>query len=139
LFERLTELTIESSRIAMHLDRDWRDGLFKQLSLTMLPDEWDEDDQLPLVRSFQTFLRATVFWRFVERPGTAISAEGNFIASWTKEGERVTLEWLPDDQVRWVVSRPLGELRESAAGRTDVRRLKSVLSPYEVAGWIFRG
>jgi hypothetical protein len=139
LFDKFVELSIESSRVSMHLDRKWRDGLFKQLAIILSEDEWDRDDKLPDRGSFLTFLRATIFWRFSEPPGLGMSAMGNVVLAWTRDDRRLTVECLPRDEVKWVLSRTFEEERETAGGRTTLTRLRDVVSPYNFDEWLFDG
>lgn len=132
---RLEEKRAAFKRIAasvgMHLHPDWRARLFAKLDALMDPDEWDPEFTMPSEQSFSTFLRMIIYLHPTKRPGLGLSANGNFLASWSKAEDRVVIESLADDEVRWVISRCSGDLRESAAGKTKIYRIPDVIHPYE--------
>lgn len=134
-FDRLVELKLATSKIAMHLQDAWRSGLFKQLDTLLDPEEWDSSDALPDLDAFRTFLRMTVFLGRTRRPSLGATTDGHILAAWICDKDRLTINCGPGDQVRWVLSRYENGERESAAGRTVVRRLPEVLAPYGPDRW----
>lgn len=132
---QLSEKKVAFKRLAasvgMHLDPDWRARLFAKLDALLDPEEWDPEFAMPSEQSFSTFLRLVIYLHPTKRPGLGLSATGNFLASWSRENARIVIESLGDDEVRWVISRTIGDLRESAAGKTKIYRVPDVISPYE--------
>ena len=120
-----------AASVGMHLDPDWRSRLFAKLDSLFDPEEWDCDSALPSEQSFSTFLRMIIYLHPTKRPGLGLSAKGHFLASWRKLDDRIVIECLANDDVIWVLSRAIGDLRESGAGRTKIYRIPDVISPYE--------
>lgn len=135
LYEARAKCKVKISQIAMHLKDDWRLGLYKQLDSLMDFENWDEDDLPISLESFSTFLRAMTYMKPEMRPGLGVSVDGNLIGAWTEGKSRLTVEFKKNDKVRWVLSQYIDDERESAAGETDSRRLKSNLSPYSPEQW----
>ncbi|MGH8489539.1 MAG: hypothetical protein ACREXS_11920 [Gammaproteobacteria bacterium] len=115
--------------VAMHLGFEWRSRFFSQLDSLMDFENWEKED-LPITEaSFTTLLRMLLLIRPARRPGLGSTSYGNIIAAWTMENDRLTIECLPHDEVRWVLSRYLDGNRESAAGQVALSRLLTVLAP----------
>lgn len=137
LFDATASVKILTSQVAMHLDREWRERLFKQLDSLHDPEVWDAEDNPIQQSSFATFLKAICQIRPTVRPGLGLSHAGHLIAAWTSGKNRLTIEFMRNDRVRWVVSRyPEGEL-EQVAGQTLVSRLLESLKPYSPEEWLF--
>jgi hypothetical protein len=135
LYDALAAFKIRTAAIAMHLDRDWRSKLFAQLDSLLSVESWEEADLPPTVASFRVFLRLITFIKPERRPGLGATHDGNLIATWTAGTNRLTIECLPRDKVRWALAAgPEGD-RESAAGVTTVARIADVLGPYGPAQW----
>jgi hypothetical protein len=124
-FKRIT------ATVAMHLDLGWRASLFATLDRLLDPDDWDSDFKLPSEQSFSTFLRMMIYLHPTKRPGLGLSPSGYFLAAWVKGSDRIVIECLGDDEVRWVLSRTADGERESAAGRVLLHRVPDVIAPYE--------
>lgn len=135
LYDALASFKVRTATIAMHLDRNWRDRLFKQLDSLLSPDDWQAEDDTPTFASFSTFLRMLMFLKPERRPGLGAAGNGHLIASWTVGDERLTMECLPNDIVRWNLSALIDGDRERAAAETPVQRLAAVLAPYSPSRW----
>jgi hypothetical protein len=135
LFNALAMFKIRTSLVAMHLDRDWRTKLFGQLDSLLDAQDWEPLDRPPSIDSFATFLRMLIFLRPERRPGLGATAKGELIATWTIGDDRLTIECMPHDLVRWTISVSINGDRERAAGITPVARLREVLSPYGPGRW----
>lgn len=131
LEEKRTAFKRLAASVGMHLDPDWRVRLFAKLDALMDPQEWDSEFAMPSEQSFSTFLRLIIYLHPTKRPGLGLSANGNFLASWSHGDDRIVIESLADDEVRWVISRSAGDLRESGAGKTKIYRIPDVVHPYE--------
>ena len=123
------------SQVSMHLDKTWRAKLFSQLDSLLDADSWDEADKVLDSSSFSTFLRMIIYRGTERRPALGISHRGHLLADWADNGESLTIEFLPKDEVRWVLSHRVDGERENAAGQTHVGRLDAVLAPYEPDRW----
>jgi hypothetical protein len=131
----LASAKVMTSNVVMHLDREWRDGLFAQLDDLLEIEDWHEDDEPLLDESFRTFLRLILYQKPKRRPGLGLSHRGHLIAAWTTGADRLTLECAPDDTIRWVLSCQTDGERERAAGETHVARLPEVIRPYRPDRW----
>ena len=135
LFDATAEVKILTSQVAMHLDCEWRNKLFSQLDSIHDPAEWVVGDQPVRQASFATFLKAIVQLRPQRRPGLGLTYGGNLIAAWTKGLDRLTIEFLPSDRVRWVIARHYDDETERFAGQSAVSRLSEGLAPYHPESW----
>lgn len=138
LFDSLAAAKVTTSHVAMHLDNEWRRRLFRQLDSLLAYEDWDSAD-IPLRgNSFTTFLRTIIFLRPKRAPGLGMSSTGEIVAAWTKEQDRLTMEFGASDKVRWTLSRIENDERERAAGETYADRMEQVLAPYNPDRWFER-
>jgi hypothetical protein len=135
VFDRLVALKMLASGVAMHLEASWRGGLFRQLDNLLDVEEWDFSDDLPSVESFRTFLRMVIFSRLKNRPSIGATADGRIIAAWASGKDRLTIECLPNDRIRFVLIKYIGDERISNAGTAPVQSLRAYLQPYEPEKW----
>ena len=135
LYDALALCKIKTSSVAMHITNEWRSRFFSQLDNLMDVENWEEDDKPITESSFTTLLRMIIYIKPARRPGIGSTSKGNIIASWTKDTDRLTIECLPDDRVRWVLSCITDGVRETAAGEVTLTRLQKVLSPYDTDRW----
>ena len=135
LFDATASVKILTSQVAMHLEREWRDKLFRQLDSLHDPAEWEPEDEPIQQASFETFLKAIVQIKPPRRPGLGLSHGGHLIAAWTKGRDRLTIEFLSKNRVRWVIARYRDDEPEHFAGQTTVSRLADGLAPYDPGYW----
>ena len=135
LFDATASVKILTSQVAMHLDREWRNKLFRQIDNLHDPEDWEADDEPLRQSSFATFLKANFEIKPRRRPGLGLSNGGNLIAAWTTDRDRLTIEFLPNDRVRWVLTRYHDDEPERFAGQTAVSRLVDGLAPYHPEDW----
>jgi hypothetical protein len=135
LYDALAAFKIRTAAVAMHLDRDWRVKLFGQLDSLLALADWEAEDLPPTIESFSTFLRMLTLLRPQRRPGLGATSDGRLIAAWTVGDDRLTIECLPKDLVRWHVSVTIDGERERAAAETPLPRLAAVLRPYGPERW----
>ena len=88
LFDATANVKILTSQVAMHLDREWRERLFKQLDSLHDPEEWEAEDKPIQQSSFATFLKAICQIRPSVRPGLGLSHDGQLVAAWTSGKNR---------------------------------------------------
>jgi hypothetical protein len=131
LAEKVGSFKRIAASVGMYLDPDWRSRLFAKLDSLMDADEWDADFALPSEQSFSTFLRMIIYLHPTKRPGLGLSSKGHFLASWAKDQDRIVIECLANDDVRWVLSHSLKGYIESGAGKTKIYRIPDVIHPYE--------
>jgi hypothetical protein len=131
LAEKVGSFKRIAASVGMYLDPDWRSRLFAKLDSMMDANEWDDDFALPSEQSFSTFLRMIIYLHPTKRPGLGLSSKGHLLASWVKDQDRIVIECLADDDVRWVLSHCLNGNIESGAGKTKIYRIPDVIDPYE--------
>ena len=135
LFDATASIKILTSQVAMHMDKVWRDKLFRQIDSLHDLDEWDLDDKPVRKASFATFLKAILKIKPQRHPGLGLTYEGYLVAAWTTGKDRLTTEFLPNDRVRWVLTRNLDGEIERSSGDTLVSRLYECLLPYQPEHW----
>ncbi|WP_319798766.1 hypothetical protein [Nitrobacter sp.] len=117
--------------VSMHLDTDWRRRLFLRLDEICDPEEWEADCALPSEQSFSTFIRMIIYLHPTKRPSIGLAPNGNFLSAWRHGEDRITIESLANDEVRWSLSRTLAGERELAAGRVQIHRVPDVTEAYD--------
>lgn len=136
LFDATSAVKILTAQVAMHLDREWRTKLFRQLDSLHDLSEWEPGDSPIQQSSFATFLKAICHIRPSRRPGLGLTSAGHLIATWTtSKDDRLTVEFLPNDRVRWVLALSHDTEIERFAGQTSVARLHAGLLPYGPERW----
>ena len=125
-----------SASVAMHLNRARHDKLFRQLDSLHDLAEWEEGDE-PLQRSsFGTFLKAMLTVNPQRQPGLGLSQAGHLIGAWTIDRDRLTIEFLPNDWVKWVLARYKDDDEPRRfAGQTPVSELAEGLAPHRPEHW----
>jgi hypothetical protein len=117
--------------VSMYFDASWRHELIQKLERFHDPEDWEEDREFPSERSFATFLRTIIYLHPTKRPGIGLSAYGNFLASWRRGDDRIVIEFLPNDELKWVLSQTVDGERESGAGINQIYRLPDLIAGYE--------
>jgi hypothetical protein len=118
-------------RVSMYFDPSWRRELIEKLDRFHDPEDWEDDRQLPSENSFATFLRTIIYLHPTKRPGIGLSAQGHFLASWRRGSDRIVIEFLPSDELKWVLSQTVDGDRESGAGINQIHRLPDLIAGYE--------
>lgn len=135
-FEALAAAKILVSQVAMHLERARRDKLFHHLDVLHDTSEWEEGDRPVAPSSFATFLKVILGLRPRVWPGLGLSHNGNVIAAWTVGRDRLTIEFLPHDYVRWVLTLHVGDDVQRFAGQVPVGALAESLAAYKPGRWL---
>ncbi len=130
LRNRNSELKRMIAIVAMHLDDAWRNMLLSSLDRLLDSDDWDDGFDVPDLQSFSTLLRAIVYLHPTKRPGVGLSQRGTFLSAWRQESDRLVLEYLPEDEIRWVINRTIDGEKESGAGTSQIHRIPEVIAPY---------
>ena len=137
LFDAVSRAMIAIASVGMHLDKQWREMLIAQINGLHDLAEWYKGDEPLGESSFRTFLKAILQIKPERRPGLGLSSEGNLIAAWTRGRNQLTIEFLRDDRVRWVINRSHDGESERFAAMISVSRLLSVLQPHDPGYWFF--
>jgi len=135
LFDALASAKVLTASVAMHLDRARRDKLFQQLDSLHDLAEWEEGDEPLQQSSFGTFLKAMLTVHPQRQPGLGLSHAGHLIGAWTIDRDHLTIEFLPNDWVRWVLTRYKDNEPRRFAGQTPVSELPEGLAPHQPEHW----
>jgi hypothetical protein len=137
LFDARASCKITTRKLTMHFPKDWHVKFFKQIDSLMDLDEWDAADEPVTQSSFGTLIRLLLLLRDKRRPGLGIADQGNIVATWSFGArDRLTVECLARDRVRWIVTVPVDGEYDSAAGETSLDRLLNVLQGYKPQHWL---
>jgi hypothetical protein len=128
---KIASLKRITATVAMHLDPAWRAALFAKLDRLLDPDDWDAEFKLPSEQSFSTFLRMMIYLHPSKRPALGLSPTGHLLAAWSRDRDRIVVECIGNDEVRWVLTRTIEGERESGAGTVLLHRVPDVTGPYE--------
>jgi hypothetical protein len=131
LQSKIASLKRITATVGMYFYPSWRIDLFNTLDRLLDPDDWDLTFILPSEQSFSTFLRMMIYLHPSRRPGLGLSPMGHFLAAWTSGRDRIVIECIASDEVRWVLSRSVAGERESGAGKVLLHRVPDVTAPYE--------
>jgi hypothetical protein len=135
LFDAKASAKILIAAVSMHLDSKWREKIFRQLDLIHDDSDWEIEDVPIQLSSIATFLRSLGVIDYKKFPSLGMSNSGHLLAAWLNGENKLTLEFLPKDRIRWVLSRKSEDETERAAGETLLTVLMSRLSPYNPEQW----
>ncbi|WP_426263010.1 hypothetical protein [Sphingomonas sp. PWP1-2] len=135
LFAATASVKVWTSRVAMHLDRETRDRLFRQIDALHEADEWADSDAPVSIESYKCFVRAVVYHKVNSRPALALMPNGNLLAMWQDNADKLTVEFLPASRTRWLVQNATPNGPERATGTSPIERLREVLQPYNADRW----
>lgn len=128
----------QTSLVSMRMDKDYRSALFRQLDSLLDSEEWQEGD-IPLsVQSYTTFLKLLFLLIPGRRPGLALTGKGNILAIWQNGANRLTIECLPSDKVKWVLAYEVDGEMERVAGQAHLNRLSEHLAAFNLERWFAR-
>jgi len=144
-YDALAEAKVWFYQVANHLTDEQKHRLFKQLDRLHDVEEWEDGDQPVRQSSFVTFLRTMMALSPLRRPPASgprrwpnlgLSHQGNLLAVWGDARDRVTLEFLDADQLKWTLShvRPDGQTVRNA-GIGPALDIRNLLSPYNPSHW----
>lgn len=139
LYNSRMQAKIKASEVVTLLDPTYKSKLFDQLDYLLDSEDWNEEDTPLRTSSFSTFLKLITHVKPSRHPGLGISNSGNLIAAWTTDRNRLTIEFFPNDKVRWVLSRYFDEIEEAerSASTTSVLRLLECLAPWNPNIWFY--
>lgn len=135
LFNATTEAKMWTSRVAMRLDSEARKRIFRQLDRLHDIEEWFDGDTPIDLDSYKSFIRAVLLLSMASKPSLALTPAGNVLAMWGDNQDRLSMEFLPGDRARWVLSLPSDDGVERSAGETTLLRISDVLAPFDPEHW----
>ncbi len=131
---KLVSLKSMTASVAMYFHADWRSKLFSRLDVLLNSDNWEEGALLPSEQSFSTLLRMMIYLHPTRRPTIGLSPSGHFVTAWKRGDDKLVIECIGNDDVRWVISREVDGDRESAAGKVSLHRVPEVTAAYDPEG-----
>ena len=138
LFTATADAKIWTSRVSMHLDREVKNRLFRQLDSLHDADEWVAGDTPVNLESYKSCVRAILYHKINSRPALALMPSGNILALWQDGDDKLSIEFLPGNRTRWMVQSVTGGEKERAAGNAALERLRDVIAPYCASRWFSR-
>jgi len=135
LFDSRAAAKLRVASVAMHLSTAWRERFFAQLDALLNAEDWDRLDEPISEKSFATLLRLLLLVPVKRRPGLGATSDGHVVAMWTVGKNRLTIECLPGDVVRWAIVQYVDRDRDTAVGETALPRLLDRLGPYNPQQW----
>ena len=137
LFNASSKIKVLTSQVAMHLDAKYRERLFSQIDALHDLDDWDPDDKPVQVSSFNTFLKTIIHVKPQRYPSLGLSYNGNLLGAWVNDKDRLTIEFLANDIVKWVLSKSIDGVVERSASQSPLSRLLERLATYHPESWFF--
>ena len=135
LYDATATVKIKMSNVAMHIGTEWRDKLFNQIDSLHDIKEWDEDDNPVNKDSFGAFIKELILLKPDNHPGLGLSFNGNVIAMWRKNNDKLIIEFLANGKAKWLVSHDVGGDVERASGISNLLRLPECIAPYNPERW----
>ena len=71
-------------------------------------------------------------------PSLGLAYSGHLLAAWVNGKDRLTLEFLPNDIAKWVLSTSIDGTVERSTGQASLNRLLECLAPFHPENWFFR-
>ena len=137
LKERLRLVHVRISEISMHLPKGFAAGLNRQFANLMDDDAWEDDDELVSPEAVTAFILTLLSTRTKRRPGIGTNGRGSITGSWTNGDNRLTIECLPNERVRLILSRRRdnGDVERAAFEEMRPERIRAVLAPFNPEVW----
>tara|TARA_R110001599_G_scaffold95571_1_gene247818 strand:- start:541 stop:1152 length:612 start_codon:yes stop_codon:yes gene_type:complete len=128
------------SNISMHVSDEWRKDLISKLDALLDPEDWDDEDEVVSLSSFELFLSWQIMNQATAHPSYGLSMSGHFVAAWLKNENQLVLEFLKKEEIKWSVTKYYNESTdpELATGLTSLNRLTSVLEAYAPEEWLIK-
>ena len=119
-----------------YIDPLVKEQLFKQIDWLLDVEDWEEEDTLANPNTFKTLMKFILNTNPVQSPYLGLADSGNIIATWINNDNKLRLECMANDCVKWFVSCVFDGKNERTYGETySLERLQAVLKPFENAGW----
>lgn len=138
LFDARARVKIETSKVSMHLNPTKIQKLYSQIDSMHDPEDWDEDLKAVGLESYRAFLAWYILVKPEKGAGLGLGDNGNLIAAWAKNIDRLIIEFLPKHRAKWFIARKVDDDLEIASGTAFVGRLPIILDPYDVNNIFFK-
>lgn len=101
IFDALVNLKVAVATYAMHLSSGERSRIFARLDDVINIDDWHEEDPLPVVESFKTFLKWLVYSGSFDWSSIGVSHDGSILVAWSRPNIAVTANFSATGRVTW--------------------------------------
>ncbi len=135
MFDAKANVKLLTSQVAMYIEDKWRNNIFNQIDVLHDLENWDEDLPPAGRESIITFLKTIVEMKPKTYPGLGVSPKGNLVAAWTSDSRKLTVEFMANDKIQWIVSQKESDDVERVAGKTSISRFFECLKPFNVGEW----
>lgn len=137
LEERLRLVQDRISEISMKLPKGFAAGLNRQFANLMDDDAWEDDDELVSPEAVTAFILTLLSTHTKRRPGIGTNGRGSITGSWTNGDNRLTIECLPNERVRLILSRRRdnGDVERAAFEAIRPERIRALLAPFNPEVW----
>jgi hypothetical protein len=136
LFNNRASLKVLVSQVAMHLAKEERDDIFKQIDSLLDIEAWVDDSNFVLVGSMKTFLRFAIAAGKIKRPSLNVTNNRNLLATWfAKDGGQASVEFYESDSVVMLVSRRIDGVPHSLAYKGKLHSLDNALKALGADSW----
>lgn len=139
LFDNAAQLKVLLSQIAMHLSPEWRTMIFEQIDALLKLEDWEKESSLIKISTFATFLRFVIYMAPERVPSLGVSPTGHLLAAWIQNNQRITIQFLPDDQAIATLIKEGTRGKEIATWRGHVVDLKRFIERFGTAGCMSEG
>lgn len=113
-----------------------RNKFFAQIDWLLNSEHWDEDDRLADTEAFKTLVKFILNAKPINAPYLGLSDNGNILASWINNDNKISLECMPNNNVKWFISCVFSGKKERVGGEApSLERLLAVIRPFQNAGW----
>ena len=133
LFDNAAQLKVLFSQIAMHLSSKWRATIFEQVDALLKLEDWEEESSLIQINTFSTFLRFIIYMAPDRLPSLGVGPIGHLLAAWVKGDQRITVQFLPNDQAIATIVKQGTRGKETVAWRGHVVDLKLFIERFGAA------
>ena len=106
------------------------EGIKKQTAVVLNHDEFEDEDELPSIDSYRTFLRSVAQLKPARRPNLGINGKGNFLAVWRSENFQAVFEFMPFDRMKWTLTLVQAGDRNIISGSTEVKKIREIISMF---------
>lgn len=117
-FDKASDLKVETSQRAMHLDARQRRELFQRIDQVLDPEDLESDANLVKTETYVGFLRLVIAERVSRVPAFGISLDGDLLAAWwhVEPEKRLFARFTGGDHIEltWEAKRQTFKLRAEA-------------------------
>jgi len=112
LYSNKASLIILTSQLGMHLSDDLKRYFYNEIDELLDIQNFTNGDSLINVESFCGFLNFFIYYHNLKKPSLGVNIESFLTATWVGNEGCLTIEFLPGNYVRSILSKELLEVKE---------------------------